>query len=103
MPTPSHCEFRTLATNRQVISADHQRCNPSGHPKTMPAKRADKKTAVGRLVLSRRFLTTAAVCLDSAARRCGVLLRFCFRKTVPCFEHTANMDTYEQLRSSYGK
>ncbi len=29
------------------------------------------------------FLATAAVCLDSAACRCGLLLRFCVRKTCP--------------------
>jgi hypothetical protein len=46
-----------------------------------------KKTAVGRLVLCKAFLAIAAVCLDSAARRCGLLLRFCVRKTVPCLGH----------------
>jgi hypothetical protein len=29
------------------------------------------------------FLATAAVWLDSAARRCGLLLRFCVRKICP--------------------
>jgi hypothetical protein len=38
-------------------------------------------TAVGRLVLCKAFLAIAAVCLDSAARRCGLLLRFCIHKT----------------------
>ena len=41
------------------------------------------KTAVGRLVLCKPFLATAAVWLDSAARRCGLLLRFCVRKICP--------------------
>ena len=41
------------------------------------------KTAVGRLVLCKPFLATAAVWLDSAARRCGLRLRFCVRKTCP--------------------
>jgi hypothetical protein len=41
------------------------------------------KTAVGRLVLCKPFLATAAVWLDSAARRCGLRLRFCIRKTCP--------------------
>jgi hypothetical protein len=40
-------------------------------------------TAVGRLVLCRPFLATAAVWLDSAARRCELRLRFCVRKTCP--------------------
>jgi hypothetical protein len=41
------------------------------------------KTAVGRLVLCKPFLATAAVWLDSAARCCGLRLRFCIRKTCP--------------------
>jgi hypothetical protein len=41
------------------------------------------KTAVGRLVLCKPFLATAAVWLDSAARCCGLRLRFCVRKTCP--------------------
>jgi hypothetical protein len=41
------------------------------------------KTAVRRLVLCKPFLATAAVWLDSAARRCGLRLRFCIRKTCP--------------------
>ena len=41
------------------------------------------KTAVGRLMLYKPFLATAAVWLDSAARRCGLRLRFCIRKTCP--------------------
>jgi hypothetical protein len=41
------------------------------------------KTAVRRLVLCKPFLATAAVWLDSAARRCGLPLRFCVRKTCP--------------------
>jgi hypothetical protein len=41
------------------------------------------KTAVGRLVLCKPFLATAAVWLDSAARRCELRLRFCVRKTCP--------------------
>ena len=41
------------------------------------------KTAAGRLVLCKPFLATAAVWLDSAARRCGLRLRFCIRKTCP--------------------
>jgi hypothetical protein len=45
------------------------------------------KTAVGRLVLCKPFLATAAVWLDSAARRCGLRLRFCIRKTLPGFGH----------------
>lgn len=62
----------------------------------MPAKRADIKTAVGRLVLCKPFLATAAVWLDSAARRCGLRLRFCVRKTVPGFGHETNLNTGEQ-------
>jgi hypothetical protein len=50
-------------------------------------KRTQKITAVRRLVLCKAFLAIAAVCLDSAARRCGWLLEFCFRKTVPGFGH----------------
>jgi hypothetical protein len=38
-------------------------------------KRTQKKTAVGRLVLCKAFLALAAVCLDSAARRCAVALK----------------------------
>jgi hypothetical protein len=41
------------------------------------------KTAVGRLVLCKPFLATAAVWLDSAARCCGLPLWFCVRKTCP--------------------
>ena len=41
------------------------------------------KTAVGRLVLCKPFLATAAVWLDSAARCWGLRLRFCIRKTCP--------------------
>ena len=41
------------------------------------------KTAVGRLVLCKPFLATAAVWLDSGARYCGLRLRFCVRKTCP--------------------
>ena len=41
------------------------------------------KTADGRLMLYKPFLATAAVWLDSAARRCGLRLRFCIRKTCP--------------------
>jgi len=41
------------------------------------------KTAVGRLMLYKPFLATAAVWLDSAARCCGLRLRFCVRKTCP--------------------
>ena len=41
------------------------------------------ETAVGRLVLCKPFLATAAVWLDSAARRCELRLRFCVRKTCP--------------------
>ena len=55
-----------------------------------------KKTAVGRLVLCKAFLATAAVCLDSAARRCGLLLRFCFRKTVPSLGIKTNMNSCEK-------
>ena len=33
-------------------------------------------------MLCKAFLATAAVCLDSAARRCGVRLWICVRKTV---------------------
>ena len=46
-------------------------------------KRTQEITAVGRLVLCKAFLAIAAVCLDSAARRCGLLLRFCIHKTCP--------------------
>jgi hypothetical protein len=38
-------------------------------------RRAQEKTAVVRLVLCKAFLANAAVCLDSAARRCGVALK----------------------------
>jgi hypothetical protein len=41
------------------------------------------KTAVGRLVLCKPFLATAAVWLDSAARCCVLRLRFCVCKTCP--------------------
>ena len=41
------------------------------------------RTAVGRLVLYKPFLATAAVWLDSAARCCELRLRFCVRKTCP--------------------
>jgi hypothetical protein len=41
------------------------------------------KTAVRRLVLCKPFLATAAVWLDSAARRCELRLRFCIRKPCP--------------------
>lgn len=44
------------------------------------------KTAVGRLVLCKPFLATAAVWLDSAARCCGLRLRFCVRKTCPALD-----------------
>jgi len=60
----------------------------------MPAKHTQTKTAAGRLVLCKAFLAIAAVCLDSAARRCGLLLRFCVGKTVPCFGHETD---YENL------
>jgi len=53
----------------------------------MPAKHTARKTALGRLVLCKAFLAIAVVCLDSAARRCGLLLRFCIAKTVPSFGH----------------
>jgi hypothetical protein len=53
----------------------------------LTTKRLQEKTAVGRLVLCKAFLALAAVCLDSAARRCRRLLRFCVRKTVPGFGH----------------
>ena len=49
----------------------------------MTTKRTRKQAAVERLVLCKAFLATAAVCLDSAARRCGVRLWICVRKTVP--------------------
>jgi len=51
--------------------------------KATSAKRKASKTAVGQLVLCKAFLAIAAVCLDSAARRCGLRLRFCVRKTCP--------------------
>ena len=41
------------------------------------------KTAVWRLVLCKPFLAIAVVWLDSAARCCGLRLRFCVRKTCP--------------------
>ena len=41
------------------------------------------EAAVGRLVLCKPFLATAAVWLDSAARRCELRLRFCIRKPCP--------------------
>ena len=44
------------------------------------------KTAVGRLLLCKPFLATAAVWLDSAARRCGLRLRFFVRKTCPALD-----------------
>ena len=43
----------------------------------------------------------AAVCLDSAARRCGWLLRFCVRKTVPCFGH--ENETIKSVNNYYEK
>ena len=58
-------------------------------------KRTQEITAVGRLVLCKAFLAIAAVCLDSAARRCGLLLRFCVRKTAPCFGRETIMKSGE--------
>jgi len=46
----------------------------------MPAKRTINS---GQAASVKAFLATAAVCLDSAACRCGLLLRFCVRKTCP--------------------
>jgi hypothetical protein len=59
----------------------------------MPAKRAEIKTAVGRLGLCKPFLAIVAVWLDSAARRCGLRLRFCVHKTVPGFGHKTIINT----------
>jgi hypothetical protein len=59
----------------------------------LTTKRIQEKTAVGRLVLCKAFLAVAAVCLDSAARRCRLLLRFCVRKTVPGFGHENQPET----------
>jgi hypothetical protein len=55
------------------------------------------KTAVGRLMLCKPFLATAAVWLDSAARRCGLRLRFCVRKTCPA------RDTRQPLITSWSR
>jgi hypothetical protein len=56
-------------------------------------------------VLCKAFLAPkafgAAVCLDSAARRCGWLLRFCVRKTVPCFGH--ENETIKSVNNYYEK
>ena len=52
------------------------------------------KTAAGRLMLCKPFLATAAVWLDSAARRCGLRLRFCVRKTVPGFGRKTTINTH---------
>jgi len=56
----------------------------------------EKKYSGGRLVLCKAFLATAAVCLDSAARRCGWLLGFCFAKSCPVLGTKINMNTCEQ-------
>jgi hypothetical protein len=64
---------------------------PSNHDDA--CKYAGIKTAVGRLGLCKPFLATAAVWLDRAARRCGLRLRFCVRKTVPGFGHKTNINT----------
>jgi len=61
----------------------------------MPAKRIQNSGQAASAV--KPFLATAAVWLDSAARRCGLLLRFCVRKTVPGFGHETNLNTGEQL------
>ncbi len=53
------------------------------------------KTAVGRLTLCKPFLATAAVWLDSAARRCGLLLRFCVRKICPAAGRKNNQNICE--------
>jgi hypothetical protein len=59
----------------------------------MPAERAEIKTTVGRLGLCKPFLATAAVWLDSAARRRGLRLRFCVCKTMPGFGHKTTINT----------
>jgi len=41
------------------------------------------------------FLATAAVWLDSAARRCGLLLRFCVRKICPAPGRKTNQNICE--------
>jgi len=41
------------------------------------------------------FLTTVAVWLDSAARRCGLLLGFCVRKICPAAGRKTNQNICE--------
>jgi hypothetical protein len=57
------------------------------------------KTAVGRLVLCKPFLATAAVWLDSAGRRCELRLRFCVRKTCPAAGTRQPSMTHRQASS----
>jgi len=59
-------------------------------------KRARGNTAVGRLVLCKPFLATAAVWLDSAARRGDRPLGFCFAKSCPVSGAKLNMNHCEQ-------
>ena len=57
------------------------------------------KTAAGRLMLCKPFLATAVVWLDSAARRCGLRLRFCVRKTCPATGTRQPSLTHRQFSS----
>jgi hypothetical protein len=59
-------------------------------------KRTQNKYSSGRLVLCKAFLAIAAVCLDSAARRCDEPLGFCFAKSCPVLGAKINMNTCEQ-------
>ena len=62
----------------------------------MPAKRVQQlKTAVGRLVLCKPFLATAAVWLDSAARPLWVALKVLRSQNLPGFGYETNMNTGE--------
>ena len=50
-------------------------------------KRTQEKTAVVRLVLCKAFLAALRSALTAPPAAVGLLLRFCVRKTVPCFGH----------------
>ena len=64
----------------------------------MPTKRAQNSGWAAGAV--KPFLATAAVWLDSAARRCGLLLRFCVRKISPAAGRTP---TRKHVNNFYDK
>ena len=59
----------------------------------MPARRMENSGRAASAV--KPFLATAAVWLDSAARRCGLLLRFCVRKICPAPGRKTNQNICE--------